>query len=316
MIDVTQAPYNCNFNWTGQDSVAHDNYAGLQAAINDAAVITPPGIDLGGVVGDMLQLPRGMGLVSQKLVLPFGVSMRGQPHAYYASGLKMADNFDNNSHFIDLGDETTQLAAMGCSISDMILFSRNREAAGSKAMIYTNNAQDTDPIVGRCRIYAGNRAAIWAEKGWGGATLINFRNLNLHNVGSLNGAVSSPLMWLKYGDGTMVHIDGVQPAVYAGGVPNSYGLYLVGGNFDIRRYHAEQIWTGAIVDLALGGKVHFEHCTGGNEVERLITVNNRPSQAGKTTCKNIEKNGANYVVLNGISGGTSTQSSINAEMTF
>jgi hypothetical protein len=316
MIDVTQAPYNCRFDWTGSDATATDNYAGLQAAINDAAVIVPPGIDLGGVVGDLLQLPRGMGLVSQKLVMPFGVSMRGQPHAYYASGLKMSDNFDNNSHFIDLGDETTHLAAMGCSISDMILFSRNREAAANKSMIFTNNAQDTDPIVGRCRIYAGNRACIWGEKAWGGGTLINFRNLNLHNVGSLNGAVSAPLMWLKYGDGTMVRMDGIEPAVYSGGVPNSYGLYLAGGNFDIRGYHAEQIWTGAIVDLVNGGKVHFEHCTGGNDVDRLITINNRPSQAGKTTVKNIAKNGCSYTVLNGLPGGTSYTTDIGGEVTL
>jgi hypothetical protein len=288
----------------------------LQAAINDAAVITAPGIDLGGTVGDFLQLPRGMGLVSQKLVMPFGVSMGGQRHAYYASGLKMSDDFDNNSHFIDLGDETTHLAAMGCSITDIILFSRNRNAAANRSMIFTNNAQDTNPIVGRCRIYAGNRAAIWAEKGWGGATLVDFCNLNLHNVGSLDGAVSPPIMWINYGDGTMVNLDRIEPAVYAGGVPNSYGIYCAGGDIDISNFHAEQVWTGICVDLASGGAVHIERGTGGNDVDRLVTVCNRPSQAGKTTVKRLAKNGANYVVLNGLPGGASVQASIGAEMTF
>lgn len=312
MIDVTQAPYNCRFDWTGSDATATDNYAGLQAAINDAAVLTPPGVDLGGSIGDVLQLPLGAGLVSQKLVLPFGVSMRGQGQSYYSTVLKMSDNFDPNSHFIDVGDETTHLAAMGCGVQDMILYSRNSNAAPNKSMVFTNNAQDTDPVVGRCRIYAGNRAAIWAEKGWGGATIVNFRNITCHNNG---GPGSTPIIWCNYGDGTEVMFDIVQVANPAGGnVPGAYGLYCAGGRFHIKHLHAEQVWTGAIVDLAGGGKVLFEHGTGGNGVDRLITINNRPSQSGKTRVRNMAKNGANYVVLNGLSGGTSYTTDIDAEV--
>lgn len=314
MIDVTQAPYNCVFDWTGNDATATDNYPGLQAAANDAAVINPPGIDLGGNVGDVLQLPRGTGMVSQKIVLPFGVSMRGQGQSYYGTVLKMSDDFDPDSHFIDVGDETTHLAAMGCGVSDMILYSRTTSPSIGKAMVYTNNAQDTDAVVSRCRIYAANRAAIWAEKGWGGATIVNFNNITCHNNG---GPSSNPIIWCNYGDGTEVVFDIVQVANPQGGnVSGAYGLYMAGGRYHVKHLHAEQIWTGAIVDLANGGKVNFEHGTGGNGVDRFITINNRPSQAGKITIKSVAKNGSNYVVLNGLPGGTSYTTDINGEITL
>lgn len=314
MIDVTQAPYSCHFDWTGSDSTATDNYAGLQAAAYDAAAITAPGIDLGGSVGDVLQLPRGAGMVSQKIILPFGVSMRGQGQSYYGTVLKMKDTFDPNSHFIDGGDEATHLAAMGCGIEDMILYAKPTvECAANRAMFFTNNAQDTDPIVGRCRIYAGARSALWAEKGWGGATLVNFRNITCHNNGGPN---ANPIIWCKYGEGTCVHFDGVQVANPQGGnVSGAYGLYLAGGNIVVNRYHAEQVWTGCVVDLE-AGRVEFAHGQGGSGVDRYITINNRASQVGKTRVRNTDRNGSNYTVLNGLPGGTSVQTDIVAEMVF
>jgi hypothetical protein len=313
-IDVMQAPYNCRFDWTGIDATATDNYAGLQAAINDAKVITPPGVDLGGSIGDLLLLPKGAGLVSQKLVLPFGVYMKGVN--CYSTVLKMADNFTPHDHFIDIGDGSTQLAAFNCGLSDMILYSRNRNADYAKAMVYTNNAQDTDPIVGRCRIYAGNRAAIWAEHGYGGASLINFRNITIMNDGNLDGGIVNPVSYFNYGDGTMVRIDGVEPnGPTLGGGAAQIGMYLAGGTFDIRGYHAEAIQTGLLIDLA-SGSVHIEGATGGNGTANLITIQNRPSQAGRTTVKKAFKNGSTYVVYSGLPGAASVTSDIFAEMTF
>ena len=314
MLDVTQAPYNCRFDWTGDDSTATDNYEGLQNAINDASTLTSPGIDRGGSIGDAIFLPSGTGLVSKKLVLPFGVYMKGVN--CYSTVLKMSDDFAIYDHFIDVGDATTHMAAMNCGLSDMILYSRNTDANNNKAMVFTNNAQDTYPIVGRCRIYAGNRAAIWGEIGYGGASIINFCNINCHNNGSLNGIVSPPIIYLNYGSGTMISIDGCEPAGPQGAGTNQIGLFLGGGNFDIRRLHAEQVWTGAMVDVANDGHAHFEHCTGGNLTNQLITINNRPSQAGKISVKNVYKNGSVYTVLNGLPGGVSITSDILAERIF
>jgi hypothetical protein len=309
MIDVTAAPYNCRFDWTGNDATATDNYPGLQAAINDAAAITPPGIDLGGAVGDVLQLPKGAGLVSQKLVLPFGVSMQGQGLSYYATVLKMADNFDPNSHFIDLGDASTGLAAMGVGLRDMCLFSRNQDAAAGKAMIYTNNAQDTDPIVGRCRIYAGSRMAIFGEIGCGGATMVNLRNVTCNGFGTKYGN-SSPNVLAKfnYSPGCTVQLDGFQVGCYAGGEGAiSIGLYLSGGNFDIRRFHAEQIYTGVHINMPNDGRAYIEHANGHPSVHRFIAVGAQPSQAGKIRIKNIINPDSQYLtVFNDLSGNNLT----------
>ena len=305
MIDVTQAPYNCRFDWTGSDATATDNYPGLQAAINDAAAITAPGIDLGGTVGDVLQLPKGAGLVSQKLVLPFGVSMQGHGLSYYATVLKMADNFNPNDHFIDLGDASTHLAAMGVGIRDLCLFSRNNNGAAGKAMVYTNNAQDTDPIVGRCRIYAGNRMAILGEIGYGGATMVNFRNVTCNGYGTLYGNNSpNSLVRLNYSPGCTVMIDGIQVGCYAGGEgPISIGVYLSGGNFDIRRFHAEQIYTGMHINMPNDGRAYIEHANGHPSVHRLIAVGNQPSQAGKVKVKNIiNPDSPHLTVFNDLSG--------------
>ena len=108
MIDVTQAPYNCRFDFTGSYATATDNYPGLQAAAFDAGAITGNGIDLGGTVGDVLQLPRGAGMLSQKLILPFGVSLRGQGQSYYATVLTPNDTFD--TEFASLPTSRASLA--------------------------------------------------------------------------------------------------------------------------------------------------------------------------------------------------------------
>ena len=317
MIDVTQPPYSCKFDWTGADATATDNYPGLQAAIHDASALTAPGIDLGGSIGDVLQLPKGAGLVSKKLVLPFGVSMRGCGPSYYGTVLKMADNFEPNDHFIDLGDSSTHMAAMGCSITDMILYSRCTNAVAYRSMIFTNNAQDTDPIVGRCRIYAGNRCAVWGEIGYGGASIINLRNLVCHNNGALNGADSPPIVYLKYGNGTLICVDGFEPAGPQGMGPNQIGMYCGGGSFDIRNFHVEQCPTGFWIDLVNpGSTVHFEHGSGGSDVNHLVTICTRASQLGMISMKDVKKNGSTYVVFNGQSGASHVTADILAEQIF
>lgn len=306
-IDATQPPYNCRFDWDGSnEATATRNYAGLQGAIDDAAEIKSPGIDLGGAAGDLVILPKGTGLIEQKLVIRNGVKLAGPQ--MYASILKMSDDFDPNSHFIDVGDATTGTASFSCGLSDMILYSRNQNAAFNKAMIYTNNAQDMDAVAQRMRIYSGNRVGIYAEIGHGGAAIVRFADITVNNDGAANGSNMNPVIILYYGS-TEVFLDRMVitgPSDGSGGA-NHVGVWCADGLIKINGGHFENIATGAMVALQRGhSKVSIENFSGGGVGNVAIARVQGPTTPGKLTAEMITRNGATYAVQNFIGGASIT----------
>lgn len=304
--------YGVTASWNGADATSTDDTAAINAAINAAKTWVPAGmVDQGGVAGQTIVFPKGPCLISSKIVLPSFVRLQGVN--MFGTVLKMSDNFTPHDHFIDAGDATTRLSAFACGVSDMYLYSRNQNADVNMAMLYTNNGQDNDPAVGHCRIAGGNRSAIRAEIGYGGATNVFFRNITLQNDGNANGGIMNPIAYFGYGPGNLVKLEGFEVSCPVG---PQVGIRCAGGNFRISNFHAEVIATGIMVDLANGGWVSVEDSTGGSGVGSVVTINNRPAQAGCTKIKTTRKNGATAVVINGLPGGSGTTSDIFAEQTF
>lgn len=307
MIDITQAPYNLVADWTGSDSTATDWANAIEDAIGVAATVTSPGYDLGGAGGDTIHFPKGAIKVGRKLVLPTGVEFVGANA--YGTVLKLADNFDGSSHFLDLGDATTQIAAFGCRIRNMILFSNAVGASAGAAMIYTNNTQDTADMLCDLRIYAGQRSAFRGEIGYGGASRILLRNVTANNHGTIN-----PVYHFNYGDATSVVIDGMQSS----GTPDlegTIGLQLDGGRFDIRRFHAEYQHIGANVNLA-GGMAEFHHSVGHPTNKFMMLIEKLPAQLNRITVRNLKKNGSYQSIYNLQPAGKSYFCDIDAEVRF
>jgi hypothetical protein len=323
IIDVTQPPYNCCFDFTGQDSIAQDNSPGLEAAIYDASQITgsAPGWDYGGSIGNTILLPKGAGLFSRPISLPFGVRIRGLGR--YSTMLKMADAFDPNAHFIDIGS-SSGIACMGSGICDMRLYSRNRNAGYFKAMVYTRNAQDTDGIARNIIIQAGNRVGIRGEYGDGGASLVYMSHVQINTDGDLAEGDThtqpyiNPASVFKYGDGSKVileHWEMAGPSL--GGGPNLIGTLMLGGTFMMQHSHDEQIAQGVFIDLGgfngnvNGGMAKISNYSGGNGVNDLVTIANRPAQASRIILEMISRNGtSNRTVFNALPGASHVMTDI------
>lgn len=315
MIDVTQAPYNINIPWTGSDASAPDYWAPLQQAANDLAANNWGLIDTGGGDGGTLKMPAFAVSIGQKLVLPPGVSLRGDSMA--SSTLVMRETFNPADHFIDLGDSTVGYAAFGSYIKDMHIWSPKTVDAGYQTfMIYSNNAQDNGSIVENVIVDGGaKRGGIKYEIGVGGATLVRFKQLVI-NARYIN---NQPML-VNCSGSTIVEIDGFEPSIgwedEANQVAKEHGIGLVakGGAFKLSNFHFEQVETGVFFNMTSDAQCMAE-CqwfTGGGGLENMIAIHNNPNQKDKIWVNKLMRKGAwtGPTVLNGQTGGTSVYTDI------
>lgn len=310
MIFLDQAPYYVRADWNGSDASATDNWAAIQQAANDAGTITPPGVDLGGTQGDTLILPRGSSMISKKLVLPFGVAMQGAND--YGSAIILKSTFDPADHGIDIGDASKHLSAFGGALRNMVVMAPpSMPAASGTALVYTNNNQDTDAILHNVRLYSGQRIGFKGEIGYGGASIVRVRQVQI------NCSAALPCAIFNYGDGSLVHIDGLEPAgprnsTNGSFVPGSIGLVCNGGKFDVRRFHPEILDWGIYINLTNAhSRFDGKYITGGPDTNHLVTIGNTPAQLGNITLARVYRNGVlGHIVYNGQSGATSTNADI------
>lgn len=306
MIDVTKAPYYVTADWKRSDATATDNWAALQEAANDAGHReTDQYIDFGRHNGDVLQLPAGSIMVSNKLVLPWGVSLRGAGQA--STQLVLKETFPANQHFIDLGDATTQTACFGSSVKDLGIWSpRDMPANYGTYMIYSNNAQDEDPIIGNVRIQAGRggRSGVKYEIGYGGATKVNIRQLTV----ACAGPNTFPLH-VNCSGSTMVSVDGFEPDCgwiddahpEYGARVNSIGMVCAGGSFRLTNFHPEKTETCVFFNMyGPGGSANpdpqcMAECswfTGGGGLKNLVSIYNNANQKEKIWLDKLMRKGS------------------------
>ncbi|WP_456770761.1 hypothetical protein [Bradyrhizobium sp. USDA 4448] len=114
--------------------------------------------------------------------------------ARYSSTLKMCNTgFPESAHFIELCDKITSLACFGVQIRDMELYATNALASSNYALLYSNSAQD-GVVAENLHLFTGQRGAIWLETGYGGASYVTLRNIEIDGASS-----TTDLIQLNYG---------------------------------------------------------------------------------------------------------------------
>ncbi|MBR0693693.1 hypothetical protein [Bradyrhizobium lablabi] len=315
MIDLSAPPYCVRGDWFGNDACATDWWTAIQDAANCAGE-NPGGIspDYGGCEGDTLILPKGSIMIGHPLVLPPGVSLQGSGN--FATTLVVKESFDPSRHFIDLGDGTRHYAAFGNQIKNMILWNNpNVDAAQGAAMVYTNNTQDTDPILDNVRVMGYKRRCIWAEIGFGGASIAKFRQVTTACT-----KPNLPGVLLDYGEGTLIHFDGFEPCagrqsndpaspLYNLPIPGTIGMVMKGGILRMERMHPEIVDTCLLVNHKTARCfTDVDWSTIGGGVNAGIVFMGNPLQKGRLRVANTQCNASNPscpTVLNGQSGAVS-----------
>jgi hypothetical protein len=323
MIFLDQAPYNVKADWTGSDATATDNWQAVQDAANSCQRFST-GVgdpDEGGHCGDTLVFPAGSLMVSQPLVLPPGVALQGAND--YATNLIAKSTLDPSSHFIDLGDRTSQEAAFGSKIKNMCIWSHPNAAGGTGCMVYSNNAQDTDAILDGVRIYGFNRRCFLGEIGVGGASIVKVRQVsgNCRSPGM-------PAFTFNYGEGTLVRASGIEPS---GGrksldptspdfnlpVLGTVGLAAIGGVFLLEDVHFEQADVGLAINLKSARCLcRVRRMTGGPLVNSLAVVYNNAAQIGRVRLEDVFANGALTTITNGQPGASAIHGDIVDQITL
>lgn len=309
-IDLAEPPYNVVADWSRNDALATDNYAAIQAAALTLAPVAGQSPDWGQAEGGVLLLPRGSTMISDGLVLPPGVSMRG--HGQYGSFLVLKEGGAIGKPVIDLGDRITHRPAFGSQLRDFSIWTSPNDSeqyAQDCAVVYTENAQDTDGILRNMRIYGMNRRCFVGTIGWGGASIINMYQV------TGNSSLQAPAFTFDYGESSMVYVEGLEPSgsrknpdpshpEYNVPKPGTIGAYFRGGYGQFKRFHIENADWGLAISLKTGKCFcDVEFATGGPCNNSVIVIHNNPTQLGRIRLTNVERNGAiQNTVTNGQSG--------------
>lgn len=320
MIDVSQAPYNVVGDWNGSDAVATNNTNALKQAIIDAKASNTNGsiVDAGGTQGDTILLPKGSIMFDDTLVLGDGVAFQGSGD--YATNLVLKSDFDPSKRGIVLGSDSNNTASFGGRLANLCVSGRiNMPATVGVPLVYSNDVQDGF-LLDHVRLYGFNRRAFHGEIGYGGATLVRFRQV------TGNCSVPNCAGWFfDYSEGTMVDIDGIQPSgarvdptsESSPAIAGTVGILARGGCFDIKRCHGELLETTLLVNLRSAlSYCDISYMMGGpfNRDEIVIVANS--ANVGNIKVKRFIHNGASrYSVLNNNNGQTVT-GHIKGEMTF
>lgn len=318
MIDLSLPPYNVVGDWNGSDAVATNNTNAIKDAIAAAHASNTNGgiVDAGGTQGDTLLLPKGSIMFDDTLVLGDGVALQGAGD--YATNLVMKADFDPEKHGVILGSNGDTFSSFGGRLSNMCVWARPTMPVTGKAVVYSNDVQDGF-LLDHVRLYGFNRRWFHGEIGYGGATMVRFRQVT--------GNCSVPDMaggYFNYSEGTMVEIDGVQPSgaridptdEQSPAKPGTVGVLARGGCFDIKRIHGELLETTLLINLqSAQSYCDVSYMTGGPMNRDAIVIAANAANVGNVKLKRIRRNGeSRYTVLNG--NGSNISVNIDNEITL
>jgi len=297
-IDLSLPPWNVKGDWSDNGSAIDDasNFYGIDNG-------TLP--DNGGAIGETLMLPRGS-VVSGPITLRYGVALQGV--ADYGTSLIASPAVTGEIDFVRGGDPNSQYSTFGGAIRHMkIHCSKTQETSPSVAAVRMTSVQD-GLILDHVRIYGWKRRWLICENGQGGASIISVRQVSGNTL-----TPGLPGATFDYGEGTMIHVDGIEPS---GGridptdpespsVPDTIGVLMRGGFAEFKRFHPE------LLDIGMQINMRTAQCfcdnsfvTGGPGVNNLFVVNNNPAQIGGVRFELVRRNGVTgYTVVNGQPGG-------------
>jgi hypothetical protein len=305
IIDLALPPYNVNPDWTGSDTAASNWTNAFDDACAELSQTLGSGTTLDtstGVGGTITCSKKGVIMLDAGRVLPIGVGFVGM--SKYSNVLKCRNASDPTKHFISLGDPTTGLACMGSRIKNVNLYSDliTAETPNKCAMLFSNNAQDTEDMMSHLIIFGGSRAGVWYETAYGGAT-----SVDCHDVTALTNGTKNPAFHFDGTDATSFRLDLLEPIgehdeTTQRGIEGSVGLELGSGLFEVSRLHAEWEHIAAVCKIALGG-ADFRHCVG-NQSNPYMFVIEAPTQPGSISFERISLNGSMVALVNTINNTT------------
>jgi hypothetical protein len=303
MIDLSLPPWNVKGDWSDNGS-----------AIQDAADFYGQGNgthpDNGGAIGETLMLPAGS-VVSGPITLPYGVALQGVND--YGTSLIASSAVTGEIDFVQQGDPASPYSTFGGKLRHMLIHcSKTQEASVSVCAVRCTSVQD-GTVMDHVRVYGNKRRGVIAEKGQGGATRVHFRQLTANT-----GTPGFPAVTFDYGEGTMIHVEGLEPSgarVDPGddnspAVPGTIGVLMKGGFAKIEQFHPELLESGMVFNLTPRPNTnytesfcHVDWSTGGPEVRDMFVVSNNLAQLNRIRLSDIRRNGViRHTVYNGQSG--------------
>lgn len=312
-----------NRNYAAYDAVANDDSAAIQNAINFAGREFANGEDRGGGAGSYVRLPKGSCKLSSPIRVLNDVILAGE--GALSSVLVMPQSFDGAAHFVVLGSldpGPTELASFGARLEELGLWSVNLNASYNVAMAFTSKTQHTGGFA-RIKILAGNRVGIYMTRGAGGASMFHMQDIEVYNMGAVNGANPNPGIILDYRGSSISNLRNIVvqgPSVESGGPsgPHHVGIRIESGVVNIDGFHTENIATGILVNVTTagdGGVTRLHNLTGGSLCTNLVLIQSFVPQ-GSTVVGMASKNGCTNTLDYGISNFSPITTKIVADELF
>ncbi len=167
------------------------------------------------------------------------------------------------------------LASFGSRLENVQLYSDVMTGAAGTAMVYTDNAQHTAGLK-NIKIFGGNRHCTNFVKGYGGASLFTYEDVETFNHGNASYVASnnSQIRFDYAGLITPIRnvvMGGPGPAI---GGAAAVGMEIISGFVNGENIHGEQIATGiriATTDVNQGA-THLKICLGGLGMSKHIHI--------------------------------------------
>jgi hypothetical protein len=285
VIDLSLPPYNVKGDWS-------DNGSAIQDAANFYGVGNGTHPDNGGAVGETLLLPAGS-VMSGPITLPYGVALEGRND--YATHLIANSSVTGEMDFVQGCDPNSTVSSFGGRLRHLLIsVSQTQEASSSVAAVRMTSVQD-GLILDHVRIYGWKRRWLVCEKGQGGAAVISLRQVTGNtSIAGLPGAT------FDYGEGTMIHVDGLEPSgarvdpndPESPSVDGTIGVLMRGGFAEFKRFHPELVSTGMQINMRTAKCFcDVDFATGGPGVGNLFVINGNTAQLGRSRFANVQRNG-------------------------
>ncbi|MGV7215893.1 hypothetical protein [Bradyrhizobium sp. UFLA05-112] len=269
-VNVRQ--FGAVLNWNGSDGTATNDAAAFQNTLSFASARTALNIDTPGHAGSVVMVPAGSSLICGGLMVPVGVTLRGQ--GPMSSSLKQCDSDAATQHFITLCDPQAHIACFGSAIREIKLYTGSGSANSAIAMIYTNASQQLI-AVDNVAVYSGKRSCLVTDTGYGGAS--NFIANVLFCTPS--NTTTNPGIIIGYTAAVTTLRDSIVEASALTG--NAVTIVNAGGIVNIDGFHSEGISSPIFFNVTAGGilvNIHNVTGSGGSACVDLIT-----RQSGSTS---------------------------------
>jgi hypothetical protein len=290
--------FGAKMDWDSNDGAATDDRDAIQDALDYVGRRVALAMAVGEDWGGTCWVPKGGAKVGSMITVPAYTTLKGE--ARFASRLHKPAGFAD-THFINLGDPTTELAAFDASIEDMILSSTFGEDASSlQAMVYSNNIQENSGLR-RVSIRASHEVCVRFETGYGGAASCHIKDCELLNLGGQGGLTNNPIVYLNYGT-TIVHMSN-NTICGPGSGPFPVAVVLLGGGvYRLDCIHIENAAVGVQLDMS-DGHARLSDVTGNSGVTTLVQFVNTHMASARVMLMTLNKNGATNLIVDGRPGG-------------